>query len=122
MQVSSNTKSLQSNESRKLRNSARTLFPALHSGVVALCVCLAVFAGLATHSAVAQSAATGAIVGTVTDSNGALLPNTIVKITSTETNVTRTVKTSSSGEYRINDLAPGNYVATFTADGFETAQ
>ncbi len=70
--------------------------------------------------AYAQSATTGAIVGTVTDPGGALLPGTIVVVKSTDTGVTRTVKSNSSGEFKIAELAPGAYTVSFTADGFDT--
>ncbi|MES2393541.1 MAG: TonB-dependent receptor [Acidobacteriota bacterium] len=72
------------------------------------------------HRALAQSATTGAIVGTVTDTNGALLPAAAVTIKSAETGVTRAVKANASGEFRVSDLQPGTYTATVVADGFET--
>jgi hypothetical protein len=73
-------------------------------------------------SAFAQSATTGAIGGTVTDTAGALLPNTAVTVKSTGTGAVRTVKTNSSGEYRVGDLEPGTYTVVYTADGFQTRQ
>ena len=93
----------------------------LNATLAVLFVLLGV-AAAPVRSAHAQSAATGAIAGTVTDSNGALLPNTVIKITSTDLGVARTVKTNSSGEFRISDLQPGTYTATFVSDGFETAE
>jgi len=77
---------------------------------------------LAPHAATAQSATAGAISGTISDANGALLPNTVVTVVSTETGTTRTVKSNSNGEYRISDLEPGVYKVTFVADGFKTKQ
>jgi len=82
---------------------------------------LAVFI-LAAASACAQSATTGAIGGIVTDSGGALLPAATVIVKSTDTGVTRTVKSNGSGEFSVPELEPGTYSATFTADGFETYQ
>ena len=70
----------------------------------------------------AQSATAGAIGGTVTDKGGALLPGTIVKVTSKDTGTVRTAKTNSQGEYRVTELPPGTYSITYTADGFDTAQ
>ena len=89
----------------------------------AVALTLLLILGLASgmqRSAMAQSVSTGAIGGTVSDANGALLPATAVTVKSTETGVTRTVKANASGEYRIPELPPGVYTATFTADGFQT--
>jgi hypothetical protein len=68
----------------------------------------------------AQSASAGAIAGTVSDNNGALLPGTVIVVKSAETGVTRTIKSNSSGEFRVSELPPGTYTVTFTADGFQT--
>jgi len=72
------------------------------------------------RTAFAQSATTGAIGGTISDSGGALLPGTTIVVTSVDTGATRTVKSNASGEYRVPELEPGKYSVTFTADGFET--
>ena len=67
----------------------------------------------------AQSATTGAIGGTVSDSSGALLPGTTITVSSPDTGFARTVKSNASGEFNVPELDPGTYSATFTADGFE---
>ncbi len=74
------------------------------------------------HAAFAQSATTGAISGTIADTNGALLPGATVTVKSAETGATRIVKANASGEYRVTELQPGTYTAVFTSDGFETYQ
>ena len=51
-----------------------------------------------------------------------MLPGATVTVRSVETGLTRATKTNGSGEYRVTDLEPGTYIATFTADGFETYQ
>jgi hypothetical protein len=76
----------------------------------------------AVRSAMAQSSTTGAIGGTISDSNGALLPATSITVKSVDTGAVRTVKANASGEYLVPDLQPGTYTATFTADGFEGYQ
>lgn len=68
----------------------------------------------------AQSATTGAVIGTVTDSNGALLPGVTVTITSIDTGVSRVVKSNRSGEYTVDALDPGSYTALYVEDGFES--
>ena len=75
-------------------------------------------AALLPTAACAQSSTTGAIVGIVTDSSGALLPATAVIVKSMNTGATRTVKTNRSGEFRISELDPDTYAISITADGF----
>jgi hypothetical protein len=77
---------------------------------------LAVF----TLGAAAQSSTAGAIGGTVTDSSGALLPGTVVTVTSVDTGAVKTAKANANGEFHVDDLVPGTYTASFSADGFET--
>jgi hypothetical protein len=98
----------------------RTPFTFAKAALFTAILCLIALVSAPLDSALAQSATTGAIAGTVADTNGALLPATAVTITSAETGVTRTVKTNGSGEFHVADLAPGVYTATFTADGFQT--
>ena len=50
---------------------------------------------------------TGQISGTITDPNGAALPDTVVTITELGTGATRTAKTSADGNYTFPDLAIG---------------
>ena len=57
----------------------------------------------------AQTAATGTITGTVTDSSGAIVPKADVVITDTDTGVTRTVATTDAGTYVATFLQPGHY-------------
>jgi hypothetical protein len=84
-----------------------------------LAVCLLFQSLLFSH---AQSATTGAIGGTVADTGGALLPAAAITVKSLDTGITRTVKSNASGEYRVSELEPGSYSASFTVDGFETYQ
>lgn len=90
------------------------------SRVVAVLLAMLALAAIGGSVAFAQSATTGAIGGTITDTGGALLPATTVTVKSVDTGLTRTVKTNASGEYLVTELEPGTYSATFTADGFET--
>lgn len=76
---------------------------------------------LALLSAVAHAQGiTGTISGTVTDVSGAVVPDATITVTQTQTNESRTVRSSSSGSYAIPQLAPGTYNVRVTRDGFGT--
>ena len=95
-------------------HSARTLFVAL--ALTTLCTALFSAVGFAQ-----TSVSTGSIVGNVTDSTGAVLPN--VKITAIgPTGQTLHTTTNGSGEYSFGALIPGAYTVRAEAKGFKTAQ
>jgi hypothetical protein len=60
------------------------------------------------------------IIGTVTDSAGAVTPKAVVTIRHTGTNITRVVTTDSAGNYAATNLPPGVYELTGSLDGFRT--
>ena len=64
---------------------------------------------------------TSDILGTVTDSSGAELPNATVTLRNLGTNDTRTSKTNGSGDYSFNLLKPGRYSVRVEAQGFKTS-
>ena len=64
---------------------------------------------------------TGDITGEVTDHTGAVLPNATVTALNTGTNLSRSATTSDNGNYRIPNLAIGEYKVTAIAQGFKTA-
>jgi hypothetical protein len=66
----------------------------------------------------AQTAATGTITGTVTDSSGAIVPKADVVITDTDTGVTRTVATTDAGTYVATFLQPGHYEVVLGGGSF----
>jgi carboxypeptidase family protein len=63
---------------------------------------------------------TGSIQGTVTDVNGAVLPNTPVTITNKGTGQTIKLTTSGSGTYASGPLQPGMYEVRVEGKGFST--
>jgi hypothetical protein len=67
----------------------------------------------------AQAGATGTILGTVTDSSGAVLPNIKVTVTNVATGVALVTATTSSGDYQASSLNPGTYKVAAQAQGFE---
>ena len=62
----------------------------------------------------------GAIVGIVTDSTGAVVPNATVTVTNIGTNTSQTFTTNTDGLYEAPFLTPGAYKVTATAPGFST--
>ena len=67
----------------------------------------------------AQAGATGTILGTVTDSTGAIMPNAVVVVTNTATNAKVRMTTSSSGDYQASSLNPGTYSVSAEMPGFQ---
>ena len=63
---------------------------------------------------------TGAIAGSVRDSQGAGLPAASVTFVETGTNSTTKTQTDGSGDFASPPLRPGNYKITVTAQGFKT--
>ena len=62
---------------------------------------------------------TSSLVGTVTDSSGAVIPNAAVAATNVATNARTETKTDSLGNYTLLALSPGSYAAEVTASGFK---
>jgi len=61
---------------------------------------------------------TADVLGTVTDAAGAVVTTAKVTIVNLATGDTRTVQTSSSGDFVVNLLPPGQYTVTVEAPGF----
>ena len=81
--------------------------------VLGLVLCLA-------GVAVAQTD-TARIIGTITDSTGAVIPNAEVAVTNSGTGRTTTAQTSGLGEYTVNALPVGKYHLEVKAPNFKTA-
>ena len=63
-----------------------------------------------------------AILGTVTDGTGAVIPGATVTVSSPATGIEKKAVTSSVGEYSITYLTPGTYDVTVSANGFNTSE
>jgi hypothetical protein len=86
--------------------------------VFILCLSLTTFSLL---PASAQSTiATGSIQGTVTDPNGAVVPNAAITITNKATGQVSKITSSGSGTYSSGALIPGEYEVRIEAKGFHT--
>ncbi|HEX3436339.1 MAG TPA: carboxypeptidase-like regulatory domain-containing protein, partial [Pseudacidobacterium sp.] len=94
----------------------RRTAPATVFGLFSL-VLIAIFSFHSFQFANAQ-AVFGSIVGTVTDSSGAVIPNATVTVTDTSKGTSQQVQTNESGNYTVNRLIPGTYTISVTATGF----
>lgn len=87
----------------------RTLLLAALFGILTIISCLA-----------QQTTAT--LLGTVTDSAGARMPNVIVRISNLATSVKREGVTDQAGNYSFPYLQTGNYQVTISHQGFQAQQ
>lgn len=64
---------------------------------------------------------TGTLEGVVKDTTGAVITGASVKITNTETGISRTIQTNDDGLYQVTNLQPGSaYQVEVSAQNFET--
>ena len=84
-------------------------FPTLLFSVLTLCV------GITFGQAIS-----GNLVGTVSDQTGAVVTNAEVTATNVGTSASVSTRTSSTGEYRFDNLPVGTYKITVKASGFTT--
>ncbi|HYO82232.1 MAG TPA: TonB-dependent receptor, partial [Bryobacteraceae bacterium] len=64
-------------------------------------------------------AVTATLIGTVSDSSGAVVPNASITVTETATNIPRKAATNEEGLYTIPFLPPGTYRVEAEAGGFK---
>jgi hypothetical protein len=62
----------------------------------------------------------GAIIGVVTDSTGAVIPNADVILTAVDTGLVLKTKSNASGNYFFAPIKTGNYTVSASAANFET--
>jgi hypothetical protein len=79
-----------------------------------LVACLAAFA-----SPLQAQTFYGSVAGTVTDANGATVPNAAVTLTNLGTSERRTAETDSNGNYQFVNLVPGRYRLEIEKGGFK---
>ena len=80
---------------------------------------LALFTTVGAVGAYAQSD-NGSIVGTITDTTGAFIPNATVTVTNVDTGLKLNGKSNSAGEFQIFAVPRGNYKADVAAQGFQS--
>src|SRR5437764_4437525 len=66
------------------------------------------------------SSTTGAIIGTITDTSGGVLPGVTATVTSPQLQGSRTATTDTKGEYVLPLLPPGTYKAEYSLSGLKS--
>ena len=89
------------------------------SAIIAIAGVLALLA--LTPVRIQAQAVNATLVGTISDSTGAVLPAAKVAITETKTGIGRTTETNQSGNYVVADLPPGQYDIAVEHAGFKKA-
>jgi outer membrane receptor protein involved in Fe transport len=79
-------------------------------------IALVIGLSLSAHAQLDQ----GAIMGTVTDPQGAVVPHVKVRITNVDTNFTLETQTDANGGYTFQPLRIGHYSVTVSGSGFST--
>ncbi|MGA9672116.1 MAG: carboxypeptidase regulatory-like domain-containing protein, partial [Terracidiphilus sp.] len=69
---------------------------------------------------IAQATATATIVGTVTDSTGAVVMGANVTATNKATGATRTAITGNTGDFRFDQVVPSSYTVKVSKTGYAT--
>jgi hypothetical protein len=77
---------------------------------------------VATMPKLSAQTATGSILGTVTDQSGAVVAGVSISIKSVATGAARSITTTEVGTYSAVALLPGEYHATYEAQGFGKGQ
>src|SRR5262249_54978152 len=70
---------------------------------------------------VSGQTSTGRLVGTVTETNGAVIPGASVVITDTQTGKERTVAANSDGGFTVPLLDVGVYTVKVSSNGFKSS-
>ncbi|MGH9328776.1 MAG: TonB-dependent receptor domain-containing protein [Terriglobia bacterium] len=85
-----------------------------------LVVILTVAAALLSMPAAYAQMVSGTIVGTISDTSGAVVPAAEITVTETSTGVKRAVTADSNGYYSVPNLPPGTYSVSASKEGFST--
>src|SRR5438046_1165112 len=75
---------------------------------------------LAMPLSLAAQSTFGALLGTVTDDSGAVVPNAKITVTNQGENVSRVLSADAQGNFEALNLKAGTYAVTAEAAGFKT--
>jgi hypothetical protein len=81
---------------------------------------LVVFGLLFPVSGIRGQGVSGRILGTVQDQTGAVVANVTVTASNQGTGIITSTKTDANGQYRLDNLQPGNYRVAFAGQGFRS--
>ncbi len=99
----------------------RLMFPSFTQAVKGLGIGLLVILAIIPLATAQTQITTGTIQGTVTDTNGAIVPGANVEIKNLDTNLSRTLTTDDGGRFVALGLPPGPYSITVSKQGFATS-
>jgi hypothetical protein len=85
-------------------------------------LCFASFAIFALSASMFAQSFLGSINGTVTDSTGAVVPESNVTLTEVTTGIQQTERSNAAGNYSFPDLKPGTYMVAVSKVGFKEAR
>ena len=85
------------------------------------CVVLLLVLLVVTATFVSAQTFRGTILGTVSDTSGAVVSGATVRVRNIATGLERTTETTAEGNYSIAELPIGTYSVTVTQPGFQTA-
>ena len=88
--------------------------------VAGVVVMLLAFAFVLPSRLNAQGTTSASVLGTVTDSSGAVIPKASVQVKNVATGRVQQAPTDAQGRYTIADLPIGSYEAEASAPGFQT--
>src|SRR5580692_299076 len=81
---------------------------------------LGLISALAAPTWISAQSTSASLVGTVTDSTGAIIPGSDITVKNKGTGEVRREKAASDGDYAINLLPPGDYSVTVSMSSFKT--
>ena len=84
--------------------------------------CLGLLLAFRPASLMAQSSATGTVVGQVSDPSGAIVPDAAVTLTDITTNTVRSTSSNDAGRYVFVNVAPGTYDISVSKQGFAVSK
>ena len=101
-------------EEKHMKNPRRWCFVLAYLFFVAMILSLTVTTGSAQTFR-------GTILGTVTDTTGAVVPGATITIRNVDTGLVRTTESQADGSYRVPELPIGNYNVTVEKADFQTS-